>query len=1017
MNIVTPTAKNYAPISVNDESTVVAEYEVDTKRETAYESEAHLEQRFIEILQSQAYEYLQIHTAEDLKNNLRTQLETLNRIEFTDNEWEKFFNQILANPAHSITDKAKMLHEEPNQNAVQVLTRDDGTSKNITLLDRANIHNNSLQVINQYATDSGNYSNRYDVTVLVNGLPMVHVELKRRGVQIKEAFNQINRYKRDSFWADAGLFEYIQIFVISNGTLTKYYSNTVRENHVSKGSGRRKKAAADSFEFTSWWADANNKAITELTAFAKTFFARHSLLNVLTKYCIFTAEQNLLVMRPYQIVATERILQRIQTSSNYKKYGSLEAGGYIWHTTGSGKTLTSFKTAQLATRLGNVDKVLFIVDRKDLDYQTMDEYEKFAKGAVLSNTSTSVLAKQLANPDARIIVTTIQKLAIFIKNNPRHPVFQQHMVLIFDECHRSQFGEMHTAITKNFKKYHLFGFTGTPIFADNASSGGDPKLKTTEQAFGDQLHTYTIVDAIADKNVLPFKVEYLNTVTMGDKDVSGEVFGINTEEALRNPARVRKIISYILEHYDQKTKRNESYTLKDKRVTGFNSILATSSIDAAKQYYTLFQRAQEDLPDDKKLKIAMIYSYAPNEEDESGLLSEEEFETGGLSDNSRDVLEDAIQDYNDMFGTSYDAGAKFETYYKNLSERLKNRDLDLVIVVNMFLTGFDSKTINTLWVNKYLHSHGLIQAFSRTNRILNSVKSYGNIVCFRNLEKETNDALALFGNKDARGTVLLKPFADYLNAYAEKVSKLREFSTNGADLRIIGEEKQKEFIQLFSEFLRLRNILTSFDEFVEADIIDDRAVQNFQSVYLDLHREFREKNAVEKESIAEDVVFEIELIKQIEVGVDYVLMLVEKYRKSKGDGRDIEVQEEIRRAVDASPSLRNKKDLIEEFLARVSLQSGDVQDEWKAYISQKSKEELDEIIVTEKLQPERTRALVRDSIGRGGIQEFGTDIAAILPATGSRFGRNKGANSRSATKRRVVEKLREFFERFSGVIG
>ncbi|MDT0188916.1 type I restriction endonuclease subunit R [Rothia terrae] len=1015
MAIITPAAKKYDPIVLTEENTVVTEYDAVKTKELTYESEAQLEKRFIEILQGQAYEYVRITKASDLEENLRVQLEKLNEYTFSDSEWERFFKTTITNNSYGVLEKTTMIQREP----VQLLQRDNGLAKNITLIDRTNVHNNSLQVINQYATDGGNFSNRYDVTILVNGLPMVHVELKRRGVDIKEAFNQISRYKRDSFWADSGLFEYVQIFVISNGTRTKYYSNTVRRKHVDDDKRNRRQASADSFEFTSWWADATNKAITELTAFAKTFFARHTLLNILTRYCVFTVDQELLVMRPYQIVATERILRKILISTNYKTQGSLNAGGYVWHTTGSGKTLTSFKTAQLATGIETVSKVLFVVDRKDLDYQTMREYDAFEKGAANSNKSTAVLKRQIENPASKIIITTIQKLSTFIKQNPNHPVFKEHMVMIFDECHRSQFGDMHKQITKSFKKYHLFGFTGTPIFSDNAGTGGDVRLKTTADAFGERLHTYTIVDAIADKNVLPFKIEYHNTVSLKKDIEDREVYGIETEEAMRSPQRLTQVANYILDHYDQKTKRQESYTLKDKRVKGFNSILATASIDAAKSYYNIINRLQDERYGDdetKRLKTAIIFSYAPNEEEAGGLLGEEGFETDELDASSQAFLQDAIADYNETFKQSWETSVKsFEGYYKDVSERMKKRELDLLIVVNMFLTGFDSKTINTLWVDKNLHSHGLIQAFSRTNRILNSVKTYGNIVCFRNLEEATDDALALFGNKDAKGTVLLKPYADYLNSYAEKVNELRQnFELDGTDMRIIGEENQKNFIKIFGEILRLRNVLTSFDEFEDQDILNERAVQDYKSIYLDLYREMRELNKTERESITDDVVFEIELIKQVEVGVDHILMLVDRYRKSKGNGEDVEIREEISRAVNSSPSLHNKKDLIENFIERISGHTGDVQDEWKQYIREQADEELTRIIQEEKLHEDKARALVEESWQRGGIPSNGTRISDLLTNVGSRFGR---AKDRSSRKTRLTERLQAFYERFSGVIG
>ena len=596
-------------------------------------------------------------------------------------------------------------------------------------------------------------------------------------------------------------------------------------------------------------------------------------------------------MRPYQIVATERILQRIDISTNYKTLGSVAAGGYVWHTTGSGKTLTSFKTAQLASKLPSVDKVLFVVDRKDLDYQTMREYDRFEKGAANSNTSTAVLKKQLEDPSARIIITTIQKLSTFIGANKGHAIYDGHVVIIFDECHRSQFGDMHTAITKAFKHYNLFGFTGTPIFAKNAGSGGNPQLKITEQAFGDKLHTYTIVDAITDKNVLPFRIDYVNTVKIGYPDDT-EVPAIDTERALLDPRRIADIVAYIREHFNQKTKRAEHYTLGQRRVRGFNALFATASITAARTYYNEFRKQQDGLPSDQRLKIGLIFSYGANDAVEDGILDEEEFDTGGLSGDARSFLDGAIQDYNTMYGTSFDTSAtRFQNYYKDLSLRLKNREIDLVIVVNMFLTGFDATTLNTLFVDKNLRAHGLIQAYSRTNRILNSVKTYGNIVSFRNLEEETNAALTMFGNKDARGVVLLRPYGEYYNDYAEKVTELLSGFPLGQP--IIGEAEQKRFIALFGSILRLQNILTSFDEFTDDALLTDRQGQDYRSVYLDLYAEFRKDTTGDKEQINDDVVFEIELVKQVEINVDYILMLVQKYRDEHGDGNDKEIRAEI----------------------------------------------------------------------------------------------------------------------------
>lgn len=1047
-------ARKYDPIAVSDESTVVAEYTPEPSKETAYQSEAELERAFIKLLQSQAYEYLPLHSEEELIANLRQQLETLNHIQFSEDEWKQFFSTSIAGKNDGIVEKTVRIQEDH----VQILRRDDGSTKNITLIDKKNIHNNRLQVINQYevagASDGGDakYSNRYDVTVLVNGLPMVHIELKRRGVDIREAFNQINRYQRDSFWAQSGLFQYVQLFVISNGTLTKYYSNTTREQHISETTSRRdtKRKTSNSYEFTSWWADATNRPIQDLRSFTKTFFAKHTILNILTKYCVLTADKTLLAMRPYQIVATERILQKIDISTNYKKLGKRDAGGYVWHTTGSGKTLTSFKTAQLATQLPDVDKVLFVVDRKDLDYQTMREYDRFQKGAANSNNSTAELKRQLEKPDAKIIITTIQKLANFVKANPKHSVYLKHVVIVFDECHRSQFGDMHAAITKAFKRYNLFGFTGTPIFATNAGSGGKPGMKTTEEAFGEKLHTYTIVDAITDKNVLPFRIDYVNTIEMGPDVDEKQISGADYERVMLDHRRISSVVSYILEHFDQKTKRNAGGTYEHKvvinvddvvtsrrkseeirhlkRVRGFNALFATASIDAARRYYNEFAVQQLNLVPDKKLKIGLIYSYGANDDPTDSTLGDESFDADALSADARSFLEDAIQDYNGMFGTSYDTSSeKFQNYYKDLSQRMKNREIDLVIVVNMFLTGFDATTLNTLFVDKNVRAHGLIQAYSRTNRILNSVKSYGNIVAFRNLEDETNSALELFGNKDARGIVLLKPYQDYYSEYVDKAGELLEKFPNGQ--LIVGESAEKEFIALWGAILRLENILSSFDEFAGQQALSPREVQDYQSKYLDLHRAYREREKGEKEIINDDVVFEIELVKQVEINVDYILLLVQKYRDEHGTGQDKEIRAEISRAVSASPTLRNKKDLVEAFVDSVSL-SGDVDSEWESYIAQKKEAELTGIIADEGLREAKARRFVDGAFRDGQLDTSGTVITDVMPPI-SRFARRKAgvdagggvgsgrgaAESRHEKKQRVILKLTEFFDRFAGLGG
>ncbi|MCT1607971.1 type I restriction endonuclease subunit R [Nesterenkonia massiliensis] len=1004
-------AKRYESIAVSEESTVVAEYEAPARAAADYQSEQQLENAFIAQLQDQAYERLTITSEAELIANLRAQLEKLNKIQFTDAEWDQFLKTSISSANEGIVEKTRRIHED----WIQVLHREDGRSKNIYLIDKSDIHNNRLQVLNQYEGE-GAYANRYDVTVLVNGLPMVHIELKRRGVDIREAFNQISRYQRDSFWAGSGLYEYIQLFVISNGTLTKYYSNTTRDGHLreqARKSGKSRKQTSNSYAFTSWWADANNKAIIDLVGFTKTFFAKHTLLNILTKYCVFDVDQNLLVMRPYQIVAAEKILRKIETASNYKRYGTVAAGGYIWHTTGSGKTLTSFKAAQLASRLESVEKVLFVVDRKDLDYQTQREYDRFEKGAVDNTKNTAHLKKRMEDPSSRIVVTTIQKLSRFIEQNPKHSAFGQHMVLIFDECHRSQFGDMHTAITKSFKKYHLFGFTGTPIFAENSGSGGNPKLKTTEQAFGEKLHTYTVVDAVNDKNVLPFRIDYINTIAVRPEATDGEVSAIDTEAALMHPTRMRGVVDYVLDHFNQKTKRDATYTLKDRRVRGFNSLFAASSIDAAKRYYNAFGKAQLERaaqnPGYEPLKIGIIYSFAPNEELADGILAEEGFDPNELDGDSRGFLEDAIQDYNDMFSTSWDTSAEgFQGYYKDLSAKLKNRELDMAIVVNMFLTGFDATTLNTLWADKNLRYHGLIQAYSRTNRILNSVKTYGNIVSFRDLKDETDDALALFGNKDAGGVVLLRTYAEYLQEYEQLLAELREKYPAGQ--LVEGEDAQKDYIKLHGNLLRLRNILTSFDEFAEDDSLSEGELQERQSIYLDLYQEYRTQDAAEKAQIHEDVVFEIELARQDEVNVDYILMLVEKYRED-GRGEDKELRASIDRAVDASPTLRNKKDLIEQFVDKVSI-TGPIDEAWRAFIEQKRTEELQTLIAEENLKPEETEALIADAFRDGTVPTVGTRINKLFAQRASRFSR---ANVHGAKKRVVIERLTSFVNRFKGL--
>lgn len=1027
----------YKVIIQQTESTVVSEYKSEIKKPEAYQSERDLELALLSQLKNQGYEFLKVHEAKGLLSNLKIQLEALNHMTFTFKEWDAFLSAYIQNPNEGIVEKTKKIQED----YIYTLKREDGSSKNIYLMDKKSIHNNKLQVIHQYEVE-GNHKNIYDVTILVNGLPLVHIELKRRGVSLKEAFNQIRRYDKDSFWADYGLYQCAQLFVISNGTETKYYSNTTRElaSKENTNSQSNKKKTSHSYEFTSYWADASNKNIRDLTDFAATFLSKHTLLNILTKYCVFTSDQLLLVMRPYQIAATEKIMSQIHIAHNMKKEGSIDAGGFVWHTTGSGKTLTSFKTALLSKELSFIDKVLFVVDRKDLDYQTMKEYDKFQKGAANSNTNTAALKKQLENndPNEKIIITTIQKLSIFTSKNKEHDIYKKQVVLIFDECHRSQFGDMHKEITKAFKKYYIFGFTGTPIFAANTTTHNKfPTMKTTEQVFGMKLHTYNIVNAIHDGNVLPFRIDYLNTAKVADDvDDNKEVYDIEREKALLASKRITSNVEYILEHFNQKTKRNDraydfsrivnvsevaksSYASRLEpskeqkasiKMTGFNSIFAVASIEAAKLYYQEFKRQQETISPDRQLKIATIFSWSANESLD-GLYEENNENTEQLDQSSRDFLDGAIKDYNQMFGTSYDTSSdKFQNYYKDLSLRVKNKEIDLLIVVNMFLTGFDATTLNTIWVDKKLRMHGLIQAFSRTNRILNSIKTYGNVVCFRNLENNVNQAITIFGNKDASGIVLLKSFKEYyegydgFKGYKRLVEELYEHYP--IEEEILGEQAKKEFIKLYNQILRARNILTSFDDFEGMSILTEGEFQNYQSIYLNIRDELI-RIIPDKESIVDDVEFEIELVKSVEVNIDYILMLVSKLEGNLTKDKEIEINQ----AINASPSLRNKKDLIMDFVKSLSAEK-DVSDEWKAFISKKKTEELDKIIKEENLKQEETYKFIDEAFKIGEIRESGTSIVDIMPRV-SMFG-NKG-NSRADKKSSIIEKLLNFFNRFFGL--
>lgn len=1025
---------SYSLLLQGPECTVCAEAPEEDRTSDAYQTEAELEKELLAQLTGQGYTRIYPKSEADLMANLRAQLEKLNGFSFTDADWERFLREVIANKTEGIREKTRRIQRDP----VIDFTLEDGTLRNVMLLDRNHIFKNDLQVMNQYEANEGAHKNRYDVTILVNGLPLVHIELKRRGVPILEAFNQIERYQRESFWSESGLFEFVQIFVISNGTRTKYYSNTTR---WEKTLGSRKKSSA-TFQFTNWWTDAKNRPIRDLVPFAASFLSKGTLLMVLTHYCVFDVTESLLVMRPYQICACESILNRILISEyDKKKLGTLEAGGFIWHTTGSGKTLTSFKTAQLAAQMEGVDKVLFVVDRKDLDYQTMREYNRFQEGAVNGSKDTRALTQNLEAPlgQRKICVTTINKLASYLKRaNTKSEVFSRHTVFIFDECHRSQFGEMHKAITKAFRNYHLFGFTGTPIFPENCPSGGSPDLRTTEQAFGDRLHTYTVVNAIDDQNVLPFRIDYISTFRRKSdgKSLDIKVEGIDVDSAWQSSQRIRNVATYILDNFDVKTKRNaQAYTLKGKARRGFNSILACDSVKSAKAYY---QTLRELIGERKgcNLKVATIFTFAPNgAEDPSGFIDDEELDCEGMPAADREFLDSAIADYNAMFSTSYGTdGRGFDGYYKDVSRRMKGEDadgkplpqsecLDLLIVVDMFLTGFDAKTLNTLWVDKNLRMHGLIQAFSRTNRILNSVKSFGNIVCFRNLQKNVDAAIGLFGDPEAGGIVILKPYQTYFEEYTKKLDHLLEDFSFDALNEPMGEAAERDFINTFSAILRLRNILTSFDQFAEDDTLSPLTLQDYQSYYLDLRDKYRNRDQGEKESIADDLVFEMELVRQIEVNIDYILSLVEKRH---GDNiKDREIAEQIRTSVLASPELRDKQDLIERFLemagfgdtpARFVIDPKASEDErhavvsaqWAQFVADSMRDELNGIITEERLKAGETWSLVQEAFETGRVPQEGTAVAQILPPV-SRFAKG---NPQAKMRHRVTARLAEFYQRF-----
>ncbi|EPH5974348.1 type I restriction endonuclease subunit R [Campylobacter upsaliensis] len=993
--------KSLKLLAQNTTSTIAVEFTPSKRQNSSYQSEAQLEKELIATLQAQGYEYAKITDEKSLESNLRTKLEELNSTTLSDTEWRRFFAQVLSRANASIVEKSVLIQED----YIQPLERDNGSIINFKLIDKADIHKNSLQVINQYEATTPTRSHRYDVSILVNGLPLVHIELKRRGVSLKEAFNQINRYGRESFFSGSGLFEFVQIFVISNGTQSKYYSNTTRDFHIKTKQGIKTTKTSNSFEFTSYFSDEKNTIIDDLIDFAKTFFARHTLLNILCHYCVLDVDRKLLVLRPYQIAACEKILQQIAISYHnkfYEKSSEQKSGGYIWHTTGSGKTLTSFKTAQLVSKIQEIAKVLFVVDRKDLDYQTMREYDRFQKGAATGSKSTKELQSRLNSTDKnhKIIITTIQKLSRFIAQAEKdHTIFNEHIVMIFDECHRSQFGQMQKDIAKAFKKLYLFGFTGTPIFAANALG-----FETTERVFGACLHRYTIIHAIRDHNVLPFRVDY-HTTTKDTTQI--------TDEILLNPTRIEHITRYILDHFTTHTKRNaKSYNLNGKHTKGFNALFATQSIPMAMRYYEEFQAQQASLPESQRLKIGIIYSYAPNDE----LEEENSEDTTALPKSQRDFLDAAISDYNAIFACRFDSSAdNFQNYYKDFSLKLKNRELDLAIVVNMFLTGFDATTLNTLYVDKSLRYHGLLQAYSRTNRILNSVKSFGNIIAFRDLQKNTDDALALFSDENAKGIVFLRSLEEYLHGYTdEKGQKHKGYNELTKELTdkfplesfrqaTLKQSDKKHFLALFGELLKLRNILEIFDNF--SDPLNERDKQDYQSHYISTYEELR-KDKDDKESNLDEVEFEVELLAQVEVSIEYILELIAKYHKDQATN-----YEPILKLLDSSLSLRSKKELFLRFIDSLHTQSN-VEKDFRAYIKTHKNNALQDIINALNLDPKKTKEFMQDSFERGELRDYGRAFGEILPPS-PLFG--KGAEQTHKVREKALEKLQAFFELFKGL--
>ena len=995
-----------SPIAEMQGGIVLARFEKPERRVEEYQTESQLEENMINNLVSQGYERLDVRSMDDLYSNLRVQIEKLNDVKFSDSEWKRFLLEYLDAPNDGIIEKTRKIQE----NHIYDFVFDDGRLRNIKIIDKKNIHNNHLQVVNQVTVAK----NRYDVSILVNGLPLVHIELKKRGVNIREAFNQIQRYEDESFNLDNSLYKFVQIFVISNGTYTRYFANTTERDKSN-------------YEFTCEWADAKNRVIADLEDFTATFFEKRTILEILTKFCVFNSRNVLLIMRPYQIAATERLLWRINSSFENKKAGSVEAGGFIWHTTGSGKTLTSFKSARLATELDYIDKVFFVVDRKDLDYQTMREYQKFQKDSVNGSKDTKELKISIEKQDNKIVVTTIQKLNEFVKSNKGHEIYNKHCVFIYDECHRSQFGLAQKNIQSSFKHYYQFGFTGTPILVENSIDGET----TTASVFGAQLHSYVITDAIRDGKVLKFKIDY-NSINpkfkSSEEETDDEKLKALENKMFLHPERISEITNYILDKFDSKTYRNTQYTVKDKRINGFNAMFAVQSVDAAKMYYEEFKKQQANLSEDKKLKVATIFSYAPNEERASGEIEEESMTSSAMSTTAKQFLTNVVDDYNSFFQTNFTIdGNGFENYYKDLSSRVRNKEVDLLIVVGMFLTGFDAPTMNTLFVDKNLRYHGLIQAFSRTNRILNKMKAFGNIVCFRNLEKATKDAIKLFGDENSINVIIERSYDEYINGfmdedtgvvfkgYKELCEEIIEKFPDPTEIKL--DKDKKEFVKLFGEILKRENILRNYDEFSSFEkIISERLKQDMKSVYIWI----KDESTLPKPPIIDpdgpiidfsDVEFHIDLLKTEEVNLDYILALILEKAKEQGTNNEA-LKEEIRRLIRSSLGTRAKEELIIEFINRTDLtkfdKNEDILEAFYAYAKIEKEQKINELITEENLK-EKSKKFIEKSISRGYVSQGGTELDDVLPPVGRRGG------AREVKKQSVLSKLKDIVKVFVGI--